>query len=203
MSDSRPQKPKEPPPPKVADRPHRLTLAVAWTGVVFSLVSLALAGWSLNETRRNNRITHEPYVKATVQFPETIREQLRVVPREAVVRIPMLARILNHGNTAVDDITLEYRITLNGRAIRDIREKLTVTNRNTGESPAVSIDPGDEMTFPMSVEMPAGTFLDALKGITENLFVCTQVSYRDIYGVQAGKINCRRVQDEPPVMIVK
>jgi hypothetical protein len=202
MSDNRLQKAKESR-PKVADRPHRLTLAVAWTGVAFSLVSLALGGWSLSETRRNNRIDHQPYVKATVQFPETIRDQLRALPRETVVRIPMVAKILNHGKTVVEDITLECRITLNGRVIRDIREKLTVTNKNTGESPPVSIDPGDEMGFPMSIEIPAGTFLDALVGITENLFVCTQVKYRDIYGVQAGKLNCRRVQDEPPVTIVK
>lgn len=203
MSHHKPKAAKPSSSPKVADRPHQLTLAVAWAGLVFSLVSLGVTWWSLSETRRNNRINHQANVRTTVIFPQTIREQLRAFPADAVVKIPMMASIVNRGNTQVEDISFEYRITLNGIVLRDIKEKLTVRNKSTGVASPTSIAPGEESSFPMSVQLEAGTFLNAITGTTDTLSVCTQVSYRDSEGDAASKINCQVIRDEPPVVIVK
>ncbi len=186
---------------KVADRPHGLTILATFAGVALSVVSLAVAGWSLHETWRNARIARQPYLRATVQFPSSIR-RLQDLSPEAMVRVPMLARILNHGGSRADDIALQYRITLNGRVLRDIKEKLTAINNRTGQTIGVSIEPTDEMTYSMYLEISAGEFRAALSG-GNNLTVCTQVSYRDIDGSQAAENRCDTMRDEPSITVVK
>ena len=103
----------EPPPAKVkvADRPHLLTWMVSWAALIISLISLCFGGWSFY-------VSHKPYLKMTINLPSTVREQLEHLPTEATAEIPMLAKIVNHGNTSVDVDLVEYTLFLNGKLFK-------------------------------------------------------------------------------------
>jgi hypothetical protein len=148
-----------------------------------------VSGFSLYETYRNNRLSHQAFVRAKVIFP-IAKERYTTLPREAQVSIPMEVRILNHGTLIAHDISLEYLITLRGKELRHITEKVTSTNKITGESSLPSIDPGDEQTYPMTpLKITVGDFLDALDGKVP-LSICTQVNFRDENHSEKGQRHC-------------
>jgi hypothetical protein len=188
--------------PKVADKPHSLTLRVAWTGVIISMASIIFAGFTFLELKRNNSINRRPYVEALVSVHESVKAKLRSLPYDTVVDIPLTTTITNHGNSIISDIVFEYKLTLDGVDIGNARAQMTATNNKTGKRMPITIDPHEMMGYPVSVRISAGRFLDALKSQAD-LSVCTLVTYRDVEGDLYNKTRCSYLADEPNVVVVR
>jgi hypothetical protein len=161
---------------------------VAWAGLVLSLISLTWGGY---ETHKNNRLSHQAFVRAKVVFPIDARNRLNAVARDAEVTMPMEALLLNHGNSVANDIVFESLIKFDGKVLSHFSERVTITDKKSGESVLTSIEPGDEQPFPLApLKMKAGDLLDSLEGRGRPLTICTGVSFRDEYHSELGRIHC-------------
>jgi hypothetical protein len=185
------------PPPKIADRPHTLTILLTGTSVLFAALSMFISLSSYRVADKNMKIAQRAYVDVRLSIPQEITDQIKnSEENKGEQEFYLNVSLNNAGNTPALNVRFEPPV---------VKASFPSTWLDTPKPPFIKVtgmDSGPVNVYPKSerllrVEMrgTADAVRSLINGSLPDTTMCFTASYTDVFGEQATSAHCFGIVD--------